>query len=395
MKISKNTFNQVLIGLFLLVLMISESTGILAVKIARVILVYFLLIDFIKTKKWKSSFYIVWTLLFLIYNAIMIRYAFDKSYAFDYTLTLLYIVVENLMIFLYVRKYDILEYILKVFIVGSILKALRIFIKSGFLIFMNFRAAENTSANIIGLYSAIAFSLCIYFIITKKIKNKYLYFILAFICILFTILSASRKAILFLLIPLALYGITKTKNPIRLAKNIILVGLCLYIIYFFINNNEFLYNLVGNRLESMISGFMGGKTDGSTSTRLHLIEAGMKWFKDRPLFGYGLSNFKALNIIYRNSQYYAHNNYVELLVNCGLVGTIIYYSFYVKLLHIYYNCCKIDKKNIIILGILLCFIIGEYGLVTYDEAVFQILLMIIYLYGFNIINKEKLINNNC
>ena len=91
---------------------------------------------------------------------------------------------------------------------------------------------------------------------------------------------------------------------------------------------------------------------------------------------------------------YAHNNYIELLVDIGIVGIVIYYLLYLKII---WNgviaSIKVDKKNFILLGLMISFLVCEYGLVTYCEAVFQLILMILFLF-FDFVKKERKNNND-
>ena len=63
---------------------------------------------------------------------------------------------------------------------------------------------------------------------------------------------------------------------------------------------------------------------------------------------------------------YAHNNYIELLVNYGLIGTIIYYIVFVMIL---VKSCIIWLNKIpeviISIALIAVILITDYGLVSY------------------------------
>ena len=379
-KITFNKICELLIYLYIIIVMLSISTGAAFVKIIRVILFLFLMIYFFREKKIYKSWYCKWAIIFLLFNIVMIRYSYSKTISIYYTYSLAYVLVINILICQFIIKNKIYRKLFEVIAVGATLRAFYVFISSGFFAFLNSRVEG--SANLIGLYCSIAFSLCYFLKKTSNGKRNAFYNTLEIFNCIFVVLSASRKAILFLILPILFYLISKNKNPIKLFFSIIIVLFFVFIIYELLMNIEFLYQFVGHRIESMISGFSGGKTDSSTSTRMILIEDGIKWFKQKPWVGYGPAVYRVLHAdAYYGNLLYAHNNYIELLVDLGLIGTVLYYILYVKLLLKSIICSiKINKKYFILVGIILSFIIGEYGLVTYYDAIFQLILMIFLLY---------------
>ena len=123
-----------------------------------------------------------------------------------------------------------------------------------------------------------------------------------------------------------------------------------------------------------------GLSDSSTITRLNLISRGMKFFKERPWTGYGLNNFYVLNHLLTGSLYYAHNNYVELLVDCGIIGTTLYYSLHVSTLIKAIKMHKEYSQKIgIFIGILIAIIVCDYGIVSYYDIFTQALTLVTVL----------------
>jgi len=396
MKITVSRITEIMIYLYLLVLMISSNTGDITVKIVRVVIMFFLFLYFVSVNsfKWVRSSYCRLVILFLVYNAIMCEYAFSKKYAVEYTMTLLYVIIVNVFIcqFFYVHKNTLFS-VLKVFILGALIKAIFLFGRHGMFVFMNNRATGGTSANTVGFYCAFAAVFSFYFYLYEGRKKRYIIFFVFSVCFMF--LSASRKALVFLAIPIVFWYLLKNKNVFMVLRNIIIVVIIGWGLTTAILKNPFLYELIGRRIEGMINGlFNKGVADASTRTRLSLIQFGMDFFKQKPWFGYGMSNFKALVEVYRKggSVYYAHNNYVELLVDCGIWGTVIYYSLYIKMIVSgIKNIKKRETSQILAMGCLLSIVIAEYGMVTYNSAVLQLLLLVFFFFlvDNNINFKEK------
>lgn len=161
----------------------------------------------------------------------------------------------------------------------------------------------------------------------------------------------------------------KMMTRLTVALLVVLAG------YFLIVSVPFLYNMVGYRMESMIAGFLGGEgSDASTSTRMRLVEHGVAFFQMSPVIGHGGANFSALDAAYYNagSGYYAHNNFIEILTDYGVVGFCLYYWMYVLL--IVFTVTRIRKASsfqLMVLALLITLLVMEYGFVSYYDRFFQ------------------------
>ena len=77
---------------------------------------------------------------------------------------------------------------------------------------------------------------------------------------------------------------------------------------------------IGERVTNLLS----GEQDASDIERQQMIDLGIRLFKDKPIFGYGLDNYAAL--CFRET--YSHHNYIELLVSGGVIALIMYYLIF-------------------------------------------------------------------
>ena len=105
-----------------------------------------------------------------------------------------------------------------------------------------------------------------------------------------------------------------------------------------------IYNVLGTRIVEMISILQGYRVPGGDVSRLLLFSYGIDWFQDSPLLGIGINNYRVLsNITYPfvGRNFYAHSNLVELLVDVGIIGTLIYYSAF------FYMIKEAMKKKIV------------------------------------------------
>ena len=278
--------------------------------------------------------------------------------------------------------------VIKTIIYSSIILFGRIAITQGIFVYANgIRGGKNglESANTVGTIAAVAIILGIYCLKDKKCKYPTIYYISIIANILIVILSASRKAILYALIPILIYYIANSKNVVKVLKNIILTVSIAIIAYLAIMKIPVIYNIVGVRFETMINGLIGkGETDASTALRMKMIEWGLEWFEERPELGYGIDSYRALlgkkGTSFGATGAYAHNNYIELLVDVGIVGVIVYYYIYVYIIKESIENIKKQKMlSIYMMGILIACIINEYGQVVYYSKFYQLLLVVVYI----------------
>ena len=266
--------------------------------------------------------------------------------------------------------------------IAPIILELRVILTGGLLAFLGSRSVGSISANSVGMFSSfgIYFSYALY-----KENKKACWLLLSVLNLCISLLSASRKAFMVIALVALLLVVLDSENKDVLGKfaKIALVVAFLILALFLVMNIPFLYDLVGVRLEGMINGFFGsgGNIDASTKTRMGLVEYGIEWFQEKPLLGYGADNFRYLMAAFHPGQtaFYAHNNYIELLVSYGIVGTSVYYFIYVKMIA---SGLSRRKKLSFLELISVCLLIGllvmDYGLVDYYSRDAQLFIVLVW-----------------
>lgn len=131
------------------------------------------------------------------------------------------------------------------------------------------------------------------------------------------------------------------------------------------------YNVLGIRIKGMTNFFSGqGNVDDSTLVRIQMIDRGIELFKKKPILGYGIANYSVVSPF----STYSHNNYVELLVGVGIIGTIVYYSIYIYIIFNLLRFKKKDKSLSLFFALVLGIVVMEYGLVSYYIEIYQIII---------------------
>lgn len=189
-------------------------------------------------------------------------------------------------------------------------------------------AVNNT--NIVGTRFAFAVVFMMYFLLQRV---KWWKILITAVLVLFLFLTASRSSAFVMIISsVILIIVTFWQKRKSVMVAVIFSGALLLLFLYLIFEVEFLYNIIGVRMEGFLSLLSTGSGDSSTEKRVDLIRYGWQSFQEHPFFGKGINTFiiEAKQAV--GSRHYSHNNYLELLVGVGLVGTLSYYVLPVTLL---------------------------------------------------------------
>lgn len=237
------------------------------------------------------------------------------------------------------------------------------------------------NSNEIGLMMLWGSIICCY--LSKELKKPGYYFAIPLFLSLI-IYSGSRKV--WLGVALFVMVLIYINNKRRLFTSIIISIFVLIAIYNLIMNVEWLYNIGGERLQQFFDGLLGtGEYDSSAATRDRYINYGWNWFLENPIFGYGIGCFGNLLHSAMGKTTYSHNNYIELLVGVGIIGAIVFYYIYLKVVKM--GLSSIFNKNKdqspqahILLSLILIHIPLQIGMVSFQSLYDLILLLLVFYY---------------
>lgn len=231
----------------------------------------------------------------------------------------------------------------------------------------------------------------ILFNILSKVETRKstIYLILIFI---FSILSGTRKLFLIMFVFIVLYYIFSKKiNIMVLIKTFIFGGIFLIISLFLMFSVPVFYEIFGSRIESLITQLETGEGDSSSWERNLMVKYGKMYYENNKINGLGTNGFKyafgADTRIYR----YSHNNYIEVAVNWGWKGLLLFYGGIILVLlrlFIYKKVYK-DEMNYFFISIILSLLISDYFTVTYYQIHFLLIFILASFYSFSIIKLAK------
>lgn len=321
-------FTSMIFYLYVLMTVLANHT--IYYQIISIILIVVSLCGMVTRKKAYNSIFFLLFILFIIYSYFQILFGITvySSLAGEKVQTLIF----NLIFFYFFYNYIIFEYsidrILKLYVYAvftsvliTSLFSLNTILEGRFLSHINsiliLGVPVNYNANAIGTASAVSFCFSI-IIWNRKYNIKRMLFALFFLCII--LLTGSRKSLGIVTVGM-LYAF-KIKHP-KAKFSLLFVGtFILLLIYYVIMKIPVLYNIIGIRIESVMDVILNNSAgDSSISTRANMIKDGIYFFSLKPWLGHGLANFLPVTESYS----YSHNNYIELLVNSGIIGITVHY----------------------------------------------------------------------
>lgn len=234
-----------------------------------------------------------------------------------------------------------------------------------------------------GIMLNICIILWLYEIYTNKEKRRGL---IRFITIIFGLsiicISAyqiifylgSRQNQLWLILTVIGVGLIATKGKLSIGK--LTIGGCMTIalttlVVYSLRNSPHIERILFP-INSLI---YGDRIDASTDGRIAMIQTGLQLFLDSPIWGHGIAGFQ----IKSGFGTYSHNMFIETLVNYGILGFILFFSYYIVTIIKAYNIFKYGnaRARTVSLWIFLAFsgilISHIFRPIPYDKPMFILL----------------------
>lgn len=345
----------------------------------------------IKKKKYKIKVnsYAIYKMSFFMWGIFSVFWATNTEIVMSISKTLLLRMLCGLSIIMFNDSKEKLKLTLKYFVIAAFILCVRIVLvvpisSWGSQRIGNFLNHDiNNSYGNTGITYVLSIVSCLLLLDYDLMKKKVHKLILILLFTFFSVLSGSKKAIILLLIAFFISNFLESENiKEKIINNLKLVFTFIFI-FILIMKIPVLYNSIGHRFISFFNFFssdaqVSSQSDLSTIGRYALLNEAISVFFHNPILGVGLGNF-----VYVNSfNIWAENNFMEILVDTGLVGFIIYYSLIFKIFVVSLLGCKGQSERSLLckklITILICFSFIDFTMVSYFNSTLQIFLAYIF-----------------
>ena len=315
--------------------------------------------------RWSSLFAGKWYLYFTVYVVFSLVWAVFK----DTSSGVFEVIVRNvpyiICLDLYCNSKKNTDRMMNIVLAAIMLFAIRLLLITPVSTWGTLRVGDaiGQQRNFIGQVGALAAVMG--YVLFLNERNK-IYFV--------PIVFGSRKAFVMFPIGIVLYLLTEksSKKRIRYLLILVLIGLLFLFVY---SSSPFMQEIFGTR---MLALFDDSIVDKSIMDREYLGAVALQMFKEKPILGWGCDNVRSYLVrIGFQLEVYAQNNSLELLADYGIVGLVLYYSFYVRAIYQAIKNGLDDKYDKLIFVVLLVCMVREYGSVNYQRNTYLYIITIV------------------
>lgn len=335
-------------------------------------------------RKIVVPFFCVGFLAFILYGALNIF--LNNVISVSVARTMVISLTLNLMMIYAIIQYismrrDIVR-VLKITELSIFVTALMVVVLSFDTLTSERLSSDTVNANMLAMLCVYGLIITMYLQKVGKVTQRMSWIKMASYALI-VLITGSRKGLI--MIVLAIMVINFSQGRRKIVKSVLIVSAVAIVLYVLIMNVEFLYNIIGVRVESLIKMLTGGSTEEkSLGDRQKLVNIGWAYFKQNPWTGYGYDCFKLVSgmggqgkVRVGSVGYYSHNNYVELLFGGGIIGFAIYYAAVGSVIKRLILSIKKNPCIPYLLAIMVAKMAVEYAYVSYYNRIDAYLLAII------------------
>ena len=333
-------------------------------------------------------------LLFTCFCYLSVIWAESQTYAIEMSNTICQIFACTFVVYMYFSQTCQTKSFIKIIMFSGYIYALVVLSDYGFTnIFriatdsMYREASKYGNVNYIGMIMSVNILITAYDLICEKKRPYHLFAVLSIIIL---VVTQSRTALISLIagICIIVYMNLKREKNQKVLLNRIVLLIFLTCVGFIVLQNTSFFSGITQRMLELIGTLNGDGGDSSSGVRMVLMRIGIEQFKQTPILGIGINNSRLVSLRFVGHAYYLHNNYIEMLVNGGIIGFLIYYSFYMKIgISIYRNRFSQNKDIILFTAIWFSLLLMDVGTVSYYAKDIYIYFALLFS-GLSNINSE-------
>lgn len=318
-------FGDFVVPVFIFVAIVFDETS-PAWDAARLLLVTAFVIGLIAGRRLELNSFLVVAIFFAALSATSLIWTVAPSTSLDRVHTLMYQVVWLLALMnLFQWKRSRIELGITWVVISAFAAGAQIFLIQG-VRFGEVRTIEGVvPPGQLAIAFAAAIAICVFWF--SKTRNVWL-IIGVLVLSVFLVMTSSRRGLVIAVAFLAVYPIISAKSTSQRVRRLFIGAVTIATAYAAIMLIPFLYSNIGYRVQSFLSFASGDAAAGDASTqgRSWLVTFGLEQFSNSPLIGNGIDSFRELfSHLHGSWSTSADNNYIEILVDLGVVGIIAYY----------------------------------------------------------------------
>lgn len=333
----------------------SKSNTTFIGEVVFIFLASIMLLKILKTKIISLSAFIqIPFTLCLIYGSL---YAKNVDFSLSIVTTYCILLVFIFLLTSTIRNRKMLEYAILYIMIGCVGFIIYTFYYYGFDGIINAITKsrrigyEISQPNSVGEVASICATMLIFYMMFYKVRgiSKVLYVIGILASIMVCFATQSRRSLLLVVLCFVFFILFKRGNLNRKIISVFVVSVAIYIMFSFIPKTSILIS----RIDSLISFVSsdGGGLNTSDLVRRQLMSQGIEVFMEKPLIGHGTGSFRFLfeNVILQG-EISSHNNFIELLVNHGVIG---FSAYYIPIIYTMFLLYKIAREANDPLGVII------------------------------------------
>lgn len=329
----------------------------------------------VKNRKMLNK-YQIWCLIMMVLSSVSVFVASSIEVALYTYINFIQVLLIAYVSSGYLDSIDkVRRLIFYVMLAGSILALRFLIIEPDLFLRTGYRLGEaiGYNANDVGNKAALSAIFGLTLVNNNMRKLSLISFVINMILVL---LSGSRKALGAVALFVLIFYTTGIKKKRYVLLSILLFALLCIASYNYMLENEFLYAVIGRRIESLIYVLQGGNEASSIDLRAYYMSMAFQYVIDNPILGIGLGNFAVVSGI----GVYSHCDYLEVLCSFGIVLGIVYYLPCFYLLYQMLKTRLKTKMDFCLISILMVLLVNYLSMVMYISAYNQLLICLIYSY---------------
>lgn len=368
-RIREKVIKTILLLNTIMVFAFNDQKNILYIVKASLLIIFSILCI---TRPIKNAWILLWGIAIVLWSASSLFWIVHVDrFIYNLAWTFQAIFIFSLTIYI-IDNEDLLNFYIKSIVISSSVLFFRLVLFYPISIWGTSRlgASIGYNPNVIGVEAAFAAILSLYLL--EKAKRKIIYVVLFLVFLMVVVFSGSRKALLGLILGLFIIVFLRSKISIyRKTFGLIFLIVFIHVFYLIMTSFEPIYNVMGKRLEVLFNVFLGTES----SVRTSMIDIGLSLFGEKPWIGHGQGQYSYIS----GFQTYSHNNYIEFLVNFGIIGFCLYYSVYLISFYRLIKIAKSYRNGIYFFSMLIVILFLETGSVTYQSLYLLIPLSVVVI----------------